>query len=224
MTRTAAEASSRAGLADIPAVTALTLVIAMGALPAIALANSAFEFSQWLLIALQWAVAVAVVAVALGIEDLSLSSIGFRRPGWIDLGYLLGTAALALLIFVLTDPLVRALGLPAESGAGGPAELPSLPLALAFAITAGVVEEVLYRGYAVERVLDYSDSAVAAGGLTWGAFTLAHAVTWPLGTLVQVAAVSALFVVVYLRRRTLVPVVGAHALVWILPVLAQFYG
>lgn len=37
-------------------------------------------------------------------------------------------------------------------------------------------------------------------------------------------AVAAVFTAVYLRRRTPVPVVGAHALVWALSALGQVYG
>ncbi|WP_049927895.1 CPBP family intramembrane glutamic endopeptidase [Halopiger goleimassiliensis] len=222
MTRTAEETSPRTGLAEMPVVTALTLVVALGALPALSYASEALEFSQPLAMALQWLVLAAVLAVALGVEGLSPPSIGFRRPAWIDLGYLLGTAAVALLIYVATDPLVRALGLPLEAGTSGLEELPSPLVGLAAAITTGVVEELLYRGYAIERLLAFTDSPLTAGGLTWIAFTLVHAVVWPLGNLVQTAAVAALFVVVYLRRRTLVPVVGAHVLIWLLPVLALF--
>lgn len=224
MGRSTTEPESVPRLAELPVATGVTLVIALGALPALAFAASALEFSQTVSIGLQWLVAIAVVAVAVSVEGRSPSSIGFRRPARVDLGYLLGTAAVALLVFVFTGPFVEALGLPVETGTGDVAELPGLPVALAAAITTGVVEELLYRGYAIERLLEYTGSALVAGGLTWLAFTLAHAVVWPLGNLVQVAAVAAVFVVVYLRRRTLVPVVGAHVLVWLLPVLGRFFA
>lgn len=224
MGRSTTETRSPPGLGAIPPVTGVTLVIALVALPALAFTAAALELSQPVSLALQWLVAIAVIAITVGVEGRSLSSIGFRRPAWIDLGYLLAAAAGALLVFIFTGPLVEALGLPVESGASGLGELPSFPLALAMAITAGVVEEILYRGYAIERLLEYSGSPVVAGGLTWLAFTLAHAVAWPLGNLLQVAAVTAIFVVVYLRRRTLVPVVGAHVLVWLLPVFGAFFA
>lgn len=222
MTRTAEETTPVAGLAEIPVVTAVTLVIAMGALPALSLADSAIGLAEPISIALHWLVAFAVVGIAVRLEDLSLSSIGVRRPAWIDLGYLFGTAVVALLIFVFGGSLVEAIGLPVDDATSG-LEVGSFALAFAGAITTGVVEEVLYRGYAIERLLDYSGSAVVAGGLTWIVFTLVHAVAWPLGNLVQVATVSALFIAVYLRRRTLVPVAGAHVLVWALPVLALYF-
>ena len=55
-------------------------------------------------------------------------------------------------------------------------------------------------------------------------FTAVHALNWLLGSLLQTALVSAILTVVYLRRRTLAPVIGAHVLVWAFAALGQFYG
>lgn len=99
-----------------------------------------------------------------------------------------------------------------------------MSLAFGIAVTTGIVEEVLYRGYAIERLIEYTESSIIAGGVSWGTFTLAHAVVWPVGNLVQVATVSAIFTLVYTRRRSLFPVIGAHVLVWCLAVLGQIYG
>ncbi|WP_338041830.1 CPBP family glutamic-type intramembrane protease [Natrialba taiwanensis] len=65
---------------------------------------------------------------------------------------------------------------------------------------------------------------LSPGGITWIAFTVAHALNWPLGSLLQTALVAAVLTVVYLRRRTLVPVAGAHVLVWVFAALGQFYA
>ncbi|WP_434523048.1 lysostaphin resistance A-like protein [Halorubrum sp. AS12] len=97
-------------------------------------------------------------------------------------------------------------------------------LAFGRAVTTGVVEEVLYRGYAIEQLIKYSPHPAIAGGISWGIFTLVHAVVWPAGNLVQIATVSAVFTLVYLRRRSLFPVIASHVLVWCLAVLGQIYG
>ena len=91
-------------------------------------------------------------------------------------------------------------------------------------MTTGVVEEVLYRGYAIEQLIAYSPRSAIAGGISWGIFTLAHAIVWPIGNLVQIATVSAVFTFVYLRRRNLFPVIASHVLIWCLAVLGQIYG
>jgi membrane protease YdiL (CAAX protease family) len=100
----------------------------------------------------------------------------------------------------------------------------SIGVALAGAVTTGIVEEILFRGYPIERLLAYTDSSLLAGGLTWAIFTLAHAVVWPVGNLLQIAAVAAILTAVYIRRRTLVPVISAHVLVWVFAIMGQYFG
>jgi membrane protease YdiL (CAAX protease family) len=127
-------------------------------------------------------------------------------------------------VFAGTDPVVAALGLPVAEDAGVMAAGVGLGIALAGAVTTGIVEEILFRGYPIERLLAYTDSPLVACGLAWGVFTLAHAVVWPVGNLLQIAAVAAVFTIVYLRRRTLVPVISAHVLVWAFAVMGQYFG
>ncbi|MFC7076863.1 CPBP family intramembrane glutamic endopeptidase [Haloarcula halophila] len=214
------------GLGAIPPLTICCLALSLFGLPLLALLTETggLSVSPLAQIALQWLVVALVVGVAVGYNGRSFAEIGCRRPGWLDVGYLLGTAVVALVVFVATDPLVAALGLPVESGAGAMSAGVGIGLALASAVTTGIVEEVLFRGYPIERLLAYTGSPLVAGGITWGAFTVGHAVVWPLGNLLQIAAVSAVLTVVYLRRRTLVPVTGAHVLVWVLAALGQVYG
>ncbi|MFC6976908.1 CPBP family intramembrane glutamic endopeptidase [Halomicroarcula sp. GCM10025709] len=218
--------SSVSRLGRLPRVAVANTALALLALPVLSALNrfSLLGLGRLDQIAVQWVIAAAVVGIAVGIEDRSLAEIGFRRPAWRDLGYLLLTAVAALLVFAGTDPLVSATGLPVADDAGTMAVSAGIGVALLGALTTGVVEEVLFRGYPLERLLDYSERPFVAGGLTWGVFTVAHVAVWPLGNLVQIAAVAALFTVVYLRRRTLVPVIGAHVLVWGLSVLGQVYG
>lgn len=213
-------------LARIPPSTAANVLLALFALPLLALSNRTGVINVGPVgeLAIQWGLAVAVVSIAVGVEDRSAAELGFRRPARIDFGYLLATAAAALLVFAGTDPLVAALGLPVGEDAGRMAADVGLEMALAGAITAGIVEEVLFRGYPIERLLECTDSPLLAGGSVWCVFTAAHAAVWPLGNLFQIAAVAALFTAVYLRRRTLAPVIGAHVLVWTFSVLGQFYA
>lgn len=217
--------SSTSAIARIPRLTAGNLAIALLALPLFAvLGNTLVEIGPAGAIAIPWAIAVAVVGVAVGIEKQSLTDIGFRRPTWTDLGYVLVTAVAALLVFVLTDSVVEAVGLPVRADAGTMAPGVSFGVAISGAVTTGIVSEVLFRGYAIERLLEHTGSPIVAGGLAWGVFTVAHAAVWPVGNLFQIAAVAVVFTVVYLRRRTLVPVVGAHVFVWVFSVVGQFYG
>jgi membrane protease YdiL (CAAX protease family) len=217
--------ASASRLTDMSLVTAGNLGLSLLALPLIALlGQTVVEIGPIGELAIQWGLVVAVVSIAVSSEDQSLAEIGFRRPTWLDLGYTLATVVAALVVFAGTDPVVEALGLPVAADAGVMAAGVGVGIALSGAVTTGIVEEILFRGYPIERLVAYTDSPLVAGGLTWGVFTLAHAVVWPIGNLLQVAAVAAVFTVVYLRQRTLFPVIGAHVLVWVFAVMGQYYG
>lgn len=215
-----------AGLSRMPTVTQLTVVVALVALPVlVALVDElGLALAPLAESALQWAVALAVLGVVVGVEDRPLASVGFRWPAWRDLAYLVGTAVATLAVFILGPWVLSAVGLPVADGVSSLESPPNIAVALFGAVTTGVVEEILYRGYPLERLLEYTDSAAVAGTLTVVVFTLAHLITWPVGSVALVAAVSVVLTVVYLRRRTLVPVVGAHAGIWVLAVLGQYYG
>jgi len=226
--RTATDTQPRlsTALAGIPTVTQLTVVVALLALPVLVALIDALGLTPGPLVevALQWAVALAVLGVVVSVEDRPLASVGVRRPAWRDLAYLVGTAAVVMAVFIVGPTVLAAVGLPVADGLSSLEATPGIGVALLSAVTTGVVEEILYRGYPLERLLEYTDSAAVAGSLTVAVFTLAHLVTWPVGSVLLVAAVSVVLTVVYLRRRTLFPVVGAHVGIWVLAVLGQYYG
>lgn len=148
----------------------------------------------------------------------------FRRPSLIDIGYVIVTSVGIILVYSVTPPLIEALGLPASESGGLVGASTGIGVAIAYAVTVGIVEEIFYRGYPIERLLAFTDSSFIAGGTTWLVFTAAHTIHWPLGSLLQTSMVAAVLTVVYLRRRTLAPVVGVHVLVWVFVALGQFYG
>ena len=210
----------------IPIRTLATIAIALLSLPLLVVATDilGISVSPVATIGIHWALAALVAGIGLYAEGLSAPELGFRRPSWLDLGVIIPLSVAILFVYALTDPLVERLGLPVSTDAGLIGGSMGIGLAIALAVTTGVVEEVLYRGYPIERVLAYTDSPLVAGSVTWGAFTLAHAVSWPLGNLLQTALVAGLLTVVYLWRRTLVPVIGAHVAVWVFAAFGQVYG
>jgi len=159
--------SSISELDRLPPVTGGLLVVAFESLPLFAVVDRAVGFQQPVVIGIHWLVAAIVVGGALTFEDVSLGDMGFRRPAWVDIGYFLGTTIAALVVFIVVGPLIEGLGLSTESATGGIGARPDLVMGLLTAVTIGVAEGVLYRGYAIEQLLAYTDSVVVAGGLTW---------------------------------------------------------
>ncbi|ELZ22870.1 hypothetical protein C477_03609 [Haloterrigena salina JCM 13891] len=202
------------------------LAIALFGLPSLSGATRALriDLHPLVTIAAQWALLGLVVGIAIGIEGRSLRSLGVRRPSRRDAVPLLVAAVFGFLALAATGPLIDALGLPERRVTGLDIDRVGVEVAVASAITIGVVEEALYRGYAIERLAEYTGSARLAGGLSVAAFTLSHAVGWRLGDLLQVSLAALVFTLVYLYRRSLVPVVGAHIAIWLFGVLGAVYG
>ncbi len=86
------------------------------------------------------------------------------------------------------------------------------PTMLALAVTGPVVEEVLYRGYLIERVVVLSGRMWVAAGASWLAFTGVHLGFFGPGATLNVAVLSGALVWLYVRERSVWPVLITHGL------------
>lgn len=163
-----------------------------------------------------------VVWVVIRWERLDLSSIGWKRPDWITLAS--GLLLAAFLVYVMplvTRPLMSALQLGGFEA--GVSRLELLPgwFRLLLALTGGVAEEVLYRGYAVERLETITRSCWAGAVLAAVAFGLAHIPSWgagpALGADLPFGIAMTLF---YLWRRDLLANCLAHCVALLVGLLS----
>jgi membrane protease YdiL (CAAX protease family) len=115
-----------------------------------------------------------LVAGVTWIERRNIDSIGIRRRNTRDLGLSVVEFILGVIGFGLTQPVVQALGLTsAQTGIGAVATPPSWG-AVVIALTAGVTEEVLYRGYPIDRIGGLTGKLWIGGAVTYAVFTSAH--------------------------------------------------
>ena len=156
--------------------------------------------------------AVAFVWMAMRQQQLTLSSMGLRRPT-------IGTVALAAALFVVTlfllplvtEPLVEWLG--AERRDSAVRELAALPVwfRVATGLMGGAIEETLYRGYAVGRLEALTGRRGLAGAIVVAVFTLAHVPLWGIVfSVVAILPFSALMTAAYVWRRDLLANSAAH--------------
>ena len=159
-------------------------------------------------LAIHWVTLAGLIAVIVFWERLPLASIGLRPVRWwtIPAGLLAGVA-----ITFLSGALVTALRFGSDTQYA--AYLQSLPfmLRLGLVVTAGVFEEVLYRGYAIERLTTICQSQWAAAIITVAFFILAHLPVIGFAHLLPVAVVSIFVTLLYLWRRDLILNMVAHA-------------
>ncbi len=168
------------------------------------------------------AVAVVVLAIVLGWERMPLGSVGLHAPDWKTIA---SGLALAAVYMYVTAPLAQRIvawtGLQPFAGPFA-AKLGAAPrwyLVIA-AINAGAVEELLYRGYAIERLAALTSSYFAAGALVTLIFSLAHLPHWGPGLALSTLISGSVGTAFYIWRRDLLANALAHALADIAGLLA----
>lgn len=159
-----------------------------------------------------WVLAGGLLALVLWWERRSLASIGLTVPSGRDVLWGVAGFVVGALTFAITTPLIGALGL--EDTGSGIQTLAQLPLWLVVlvAITAGVTEEILYRGYPIERLAELTGSIWTGAVLTFVVFAAAHVPFWGVGGAIQVGVWTVVVTALYVWRRNLVACVVMHVL------------
>ena len=160
-----------------------------------------------------WLYLAVVLAIAMLWERRPLEGIGVRRITWATFVFGLGGAVAlfvagqigAFLVYALmhrparSDPQVAAM-------VGG-----SVLYAVVLAVRAGVIEETLFRGLAIEQLTTLTGNRLLAAGIAMVVFVLVHMLRFDVAQLVPIATVSFVLTGLYLWRRDLVANIIAHA-------------
>ncbi len=196
----------------LPTIVGLTIALGSSILWRIAgLPPSGLDLTQRSLVnvAFKWMITTVLLMLILLWERQPLSSIGIRKTTardafWGFIGFLAGGA-----IISVTMPIVSALGLSTtESGVRRLAEL-SIGLRVIIVLTAGITEEIQYRGYVIERLTGRLGLSAA---ISWILFVLLHIWFWGLGGALQIGLASVVLYALYFWRRDLLACILMHVL------------
>ncbi|MDG5761277.1 type II CAAX endopeptidase family protein [Natronococcus sp. A-GB1] len=178
--------------------------ILLNNLPGLLSSQSFFQVYKWLL-------AGALLILVVAVERQPLSSIGVRRPeGWdVWIGFVVGV------ICFFTIPVMIAVvgwvGLEPGWATNGSQELgiEALLFSLFIGITAGITEEITYRGYALEHIESLTNSVWFAGGVTAFIFIIIHYGSHDIGGLLVITPLTIILTAAYVwRRNILIPIIG----------------
>jgi membrane protease YdiL (CAAX protease family) len=167
--------------------------------------------AEWGTQVVWWVLFVAVCAYVLLVERRPLSSIGFTRPGWLDitLGVITALVMAAGIVFIwsVIFPLLHL-----QLNTGQMNTLLDQPFwyRLLVVTTAAVVEETLFRGYPIGRIGEWSGSRALGGVITWLAFTYAHLGGWGWAHLLVAGFAGLLLTILFLWRGNLWANILAH--------------
>lgn len=160
-----------------------------------------------------WMWVVGMLLYVVRVERRPLSSIGFRAPGLKDgiiaiLAGIVILAGLALMLLVVFPALHW-------SESSQVASISALPywLNVLIVVRAAVSEEILFRGYPMERLEELTGSRAVAGILTCTVFTLDHISFWGWHHIFIAGLAGVALTILYLWRRNIWVNMIAHFIV-----------
>lgn len=156
---------------------------------------------------LWWALVALLLCYVRWAERLPLSSIGFSRPGIRNI--LIGIAA-GIVVFAGLAGIYLVI-LPALHFKEDPqvTEVMSLMVAkpfwwrLTLILRGAIAEEIIFRGYAIERLRELTGSFSIAGIISCTVFALEHLGVWSWGHVVIAGFAGAMLTLLYIWRRNL---------------------
>lgn len=162
-----------------------------------------------------WIYAAAVLLWLTRVERLPLRSIGFRMPTWKTLASAVATAAALMAVMAFHYAvIVRVFHLDTAAALRQLQMILSMPFweRVLLVLRAAVVEEILFRGYMIEKVRQLTGSVALAVAISVVAFTAAHFAGWGLVQLIPVSAGALILALLYVWRRDLPGNILAHFL------------
>lgn len=157
---------------------------------------------------LMFASAALLLVLVTRWEKLSLKSVGLGTSAWWKSG-VWGLAA-AIVCGVLAVILVKVVGM-GHGAASATFDRSPLWLVTLIMFRAGIVEELFYRGYAIERLRAMGLGKFAAAAIPLIIFAAGH-YTGGVGNVVIALVMGGVLAALYLWRRDLVACMVAHTL------------
>jgi uncharacterized protein len=160
-----------------------------------------------------WVLAALCVVLAATISPSGIASLGLRAVSIETLVLGVVTAVGTLLLFVVVGVVQRAIGVPNADVAMFTRVTALAPLHRLFLVlTAGVNEEILYRGFGIGLGQNLFGSVWVAAALSLLVFTFAH-MNWRASHLVSVAVAGGALTLLFVLSRDLGACIFAHTLV-----------
>jgi membrane protease YdiL (CAAX protease family) len=168
----------------------------------------------------RWLAAALLLGFVLIVEKRTPASVGIRALRWRDILITVGVAVAALVAGVVLYTILIGDGHDERSSSGQIMSTLSVVQSVHLIVNAAVVEELFFRGFLMERIIDLTRRPWLAALVSYVVFVGSHVPGSGWATALSVVAVgSVVFVGLYWVRRNLLLCVGAHAITN-LPILA----
>ncbi|MEZ3145456.1 CPBP family intramembrane glutamic endopeptidase [Halobaculum sp. MBLA0143] len=163
----------------------------------------------------KWLGLVPMLAWVFAVEGAGLGSLtGTRLPPLALVAVVAGGVVVTFTASAVIQRVTSAFGIDGVAAGGTIQELSDRSTAgiLLTAVTAGVTEELLFRGFLVERLVSLTGSHLLAGAVSVVVFGAVHYRGWGLEETVEITMQGAVLVGIYLLVPSVVALIAIHAL------------
>ena len=160
-----------------------------------------------------WALCLVVIGIVTLWEKQPLASLWLKPLQWQSLAWAGALIVITLSLFPVTEWIRNAAGLPGYASGMETALAYPAWLRILAAVTAGIVEETMFRGFAVTRLLQLSGNTLVAIGLSSAVFGALHLPLWGTGPSLAFFLGSLAATAFFVWRRDLLAMIIAHAAV-----------
>lgn len=180
-----------------------------------------------LVIAFEWTVVGILLVIGFGVERRRPGFFGLQRPGRVDLLAMVGAYVGTYVVMAVAGRF-----LTIQTSMLDLRAVATVPVAVkvVLVVTAAVCEEFMFRGFAIEELVEWSGSLPVAAVVTWLAFVAAHVGRYGLTTgLVIPAIAGGALTLLYAWRRNLPVCMLVHGAmdgltIFLAPVLLKAHG
>jgi membrane protease YdiL (CAAX protease family) len=162
-------------------------------------------------IGVKWLVVAGLSLIAFWTQRRPPSELGIRGVRWRDVP----AAVTGLIIgIVLSGVADCAVAMPPSLNDLREIATVSVSLRVALVVTAGICEEFIYRGFAIEEMTCLTGKRWLSAVIAWAFFTVGHAQLYHLSTaLIVPGTLGAVLTMLYLWQRNLASCALIHAIV-----------
>jgi membrane protease YdiL (CAAX protease family) len=158
----------------------------------------------------QWVIILILFLIIFFWENNSFSSIGIKKIEKKDLIWGFFVFIIQIITLFTSEKLVNYLNLTSQGiETTNILMLPTLTI-IFLIITAGITEEIIFRGYLIERLNLLSNSLIMSAIVSYVLFILFHIPFWGIGGAIQISIWAIPITVLYIRRRNLTTCIIIH--------------
>lgn len=162
-----------------------------------------------------WGLAIGMLFFTRSIEKMPLATIGWKHLPWKWTFAAIGLGILLSLFVPILTLLVSAVFPPSDTGTITQVTSNfSWWVLLLGALTAGITEEILFRGYPLERLQEITGSKWISGLVSLIFFVAIHSTGWNIAHIIGVVIpLGAILTGLYLWQRNLLFVIIVHVVI-----------